>query len=330
MSDCCNEFEFTSPQGTFYMDGGIRGKDGVTFYPHVSAAGILSWTNDGGKQNPDPVNIKGEDGMSAYAAAQQAGFTGTEQEFNAYLAGIGELTEDVDDLKSAVDAVSMFEEYLPEKFEDTRFNRKVTICKNKITIEKTGSDSTTFCHYSLFGHKYLGTGSSVPTSQLTDEDFISFTPYSDAFILQRFTTFVSSNIATAYYVVTKNQETEEIKSAVLLNSNLGTSRTANMFEILPDIISNGNFGIVFTSRHNRQNITENFWIRTTMRTSLANITGNILATYKANKAYAIGDVLIVAGLLYRVTAAIANGAQLIPNTNIVKTTVADLIKLSNS
>lgn len=99
----CNEFEFTSPQGTFYMDGGIRGKDGVTFYPHVSAAGILSWTNDGGKQNPDPVNIKGADGMSAYAAAQEAGFTGTEAQFNAYLSGIGTLTEDVDELKSAVD-----------------------------------------------------------------------------------------------------------------------------------------------------------------------------------------------------------------------------------
>jgi len=102
MSDCCNEFEFSSPQGTFYMDGGIRGKDGVTFYPHVSAAGILSWTNDGGKQNPDPVNIKGADGMSAYAAAQQAGFTGTEAQFNAYLSGIGTLTEDVDNLKSAL------------------------------------------------------------------------------------------------------------------------------------------------------------------------------------------------------------------------------------
>ena len=103
MSNRCNEFEFTNPQGTFYMDGGIRGKDGVTFYPHVSAAGVLSWTNDGGKQNPDPVNIKGEDGKSAYAAALEAGFTGTEQEFNTYLSGIGELTEDVDELKSAFD-----------------------------------------------------------------------------------------------------------------------------------------------------------------------------------------------------------------------------------
>lgn len=113
MSNCCNEFEFTNPQGTFYMDGGIRGKDGVTFYPHVSAAGVLSWTNDGGKQNPDPVNIKGEDGMSAYAAAQQAGFTGTEQEFNAYLSGIGELTEDVDELKSAFNADLVSTDWAP-------------------------------------------------------------------------------------------------------------------------------------------------------------------------------------------------------------------------
>ena len=113
MSDCCNEFEFTNPQGTFYMDGGIRGKDGVTFYPHVSAAGVLSWTNDGGKQNPDPVNIKGADGMSAYAAAQQAGFTGTEQEFNAYLSGIGELTEDVSELKSAFNADLVSTDWAP-------------------------------------------------------------------------------------------------------------------------------------------------------------------------------------------------------------------------
>lgn len=102
MNDCCNEFEFIDQQNNWDMLGGIRAADGVTFYPHVSADGILSWTNDGGKQNPDPVNIKGEDGMSAYAAAQEAGFTGTEQEFNAYLSGIGELTEDVAELQSAV------------------------------------------------------------------------------------------------------------------------------------------------------------------------------------------------------------------------------------
>lgn len=36
--------------------------DGTTFIPSVSADGTLSWTNNGGLPNPDPVNIKGPQG----------------------------------------------------------------------------------------------------------------------------------------------------------------------------------------------------------------------------------------------------------------------------
>ena len=36
--------------------------DGTTFIPSVSADGTLSWTNDGGLPNPDPVNIRGPQG----------------------------------------------------------------------------------------------------------------------------------------------------------------------------------------------------------------------------------------------------------------------------
>lgn len=39
-----------------------KGADGTTFYPTVSSAGVISWTNDGDKENPDPVNIKGPQG----------------------------------------------------------------------------------------------------------------------------------------------------------------------------------------------------------------------------------------------------------------------------
>lgn len=42
--------------------GGITGANGVTFTPHLSADGTLSWTNDGGLTNPTPVNIKGAKG----------------------------------------------------------------------------------------------------------------------------------------------------------------------------------------------------------------------------------------------------------------------------
>ena len=74
---------------------------GATFTPSVSADGTLSWTNDKGLTNPEPVNIKGPqgpagadgatgatgaDGKSAYQYAQEGGYTGTETEFAAKLA----------------------------------------------------------------------------------------------------------------------------------------------------------------------------------------------------------------------------------------------------
>lgn len=52
------------PAGKDGNDGndGERGEKGTTFTPSVSEDGTLSWTNDGGLANPDPVNIKGPAG----------------------------------------------------------------------------------------------------------------------------------------------------------------------------------------------------------------------------------------------------------------------------
>ena len=41
---------------------GNPGSDGTTFTPQVSSEGVISWSNDGGKQNPESVNIKGPAG----------------------------------------------------------------------------------------------------------------------------------------------------------------------------------------------------------------------------------------------------------------------------
>ena len=71
---------------------GGSGKNGATFLPSVSEDGTLSWTNNGGLKNPDPVNLKGPkgdagaNGKSAYAYARQGGYTGTEAEFALDLA----------------------------------------------------------------------------------------------------------------------------------------------------------------------------------------------------------------------------------------------------
>ena len=44
----------------------------VTFTPSVSAEGVISWTNDGGLENPASVNIKGADGQDATFAGLTA------------------------------------------------------------------------------------------------------------------------------------------------------------------------------------------------------------------------------------------------------------------
>lgn len=46
----------TGPQGPAGANG-TNGTNGATFTPAVSAAGVISWTNDGGKQNPQSVDL---------------------------------------------------------------------------------------------------------------------------------------------------------------------------------------------------------------------------------------------------------------------------------
>lgn len=45
-------------------NSGRDGIDGVTFIPFVSSEGVISFVNDGGLPNPDPVNIKGPAGAA--------------------------------------------------------------------------------------------------------------------------------------------------------------------------------------------------------------------------------------------------------------------------
>lgn len=76
---------------------GPAGDPGAIFTPHVDSSGNLSWTNDGGLDNPTTVNIKGPtgatgaagaDGQGPYEAAVEAGYTGTEETFNTALVAI--------------------------------------------------------------------------------------------------------------------------------------------------------------------------------------------------------------------------------------------------
>lgn len=51
---------------------GVKGDNGVTFVPSVTADGTMSWTNNGGMTNPEPVNLRGpagKDGTNGKDAA---------------------------------------------------------------------------------------------------------------------------------------------------------------------------------------------------------------------------------------------------------------------
>lgn len=55
---------------------GENGTDGTTFTPSVSPEGVLSWTNDDGKENPPSQNIKGADGISPHVGDNGNWFIG--------------------------------------------------------------------------------------------------------------------------------------------------------------------------------------------------------------------------------------------------------------
>lgn len=54
---------FRGAQGIAGQDG-EKGADGVTFTPNVDESGILSFTNNGGLENPEPIDIRGDNGVT--------------------------------------------------------------------------------------------------------------------------------------------------------------------------------------------------------------------------------------------------------------------------
>ena len=61
MAECCNHFSFTDDGDSFESWQGLRGP---YYIPHLSADGVLSWTNTGSLPNPAPVDISGPPGSS--------------------------------------------------------------------------------------------------------------------------------------------------------------------------------------------------------------------------------------------------------------------------
>ena len=76
---------------------GPSGAAGTTFTPSVSEAGVISWTNDGGKDNPASVNIKGPKGDTGGTGAQGPKGDKGEAGAAAQINGVNALTIETDD-----------------------------------------------------------------------------------------------------------------------------------------------------------------------------------------------------------------------------------------
>lgn len=76
-------------------NGQLEGVPGVTFTPSVAADGTLSWTNDGGFENPAPVNIKGADGPTGPAGPNRI-TADTATDINGIFIGDGSAVGGVD------------------------------------------------------------------------------------------------------------------------------------------------------------------------------------------------------------------------------------------
>lgn len=58
---------------------GEPGANGVTFTPYIDENGWLEWSNDGGRDNPDPIKVRGEDGQDGEDGTDGVGIASIKQ-----------------------------------------------------------------------------------------------------------------------------------------------------------------------------------------------------------------------------------------------------------
>ena len=98
---------------------GPPGEKGTTFYPSISASGVLSWTNDGGQANPDPYTVKGT-GIQSVVRTGGTGAPGTRDtytitltdgsktSFQVYNGADGNIADTEAARKAAITATALF------------------------------------------------------------------------------------------------------------------------------------------------------------------------------------------------------------------------------
>lgn len=109
IGDNSNWYVWDGVQGAFVDSGkpsrGVQGETGVIFTPHLSEDGVLSWTNDGGLPNPDPVSLLGPAGGVTSFKGRSGAVVPASGDYTAEMVG-AEKANAVSEHNSATDAHS--------------------------------------------------------------------------------------------------------------------------------------------------------------------------------------------------------------------------------
>ena len=217
-------------------------------------------------------------GQSATAAAGSASAAATSETNAAASAAAAEaveqsipadyttLSNNVTQIQTDLKNFPLFPYYkeLAENFSIIQNSRKITINKNRITVENTGGTSGTYVWVSLFNNgKFLGSAGTLPTALLTLDDTVPFeNDDTDNFAkdikLRRWVKNIYSNDNSAIFAFTIDAN-NNVSSAGVLYDGKSQFRETSITQVVPAIKTNKNFGLVLLSRYANDNTTE-FWI----------------------------------------------------------------------
>lgn len=105
--------------------------NGVVFIPSVSNNGIISWTNNGGLENPTPINIKGTQGERGEQGIQ--GIPGERGSSGVYV-GSGDMPEDCN---IQIDPSGSTEDYATHQYVDGIVGNIETALDTIISIQNS-------------------------------------------------------------------------------------------------------------------------------------------------------------------------------------------------
>lgn len=292
---------------------GESGGPGAVFTPAVSAAGVITWTNDGELPNPEPVNIKGVPGDTGISpTVTVTDITGghrititdaegahsfdvmdgdvTDAPVQSVNGQIGAVVLDAADVgagtytkpSGGIPASDLAAGVIPEvPVQDVQVNG-ASVLSGGVANVPIGDLSTLGVVKAGASTQIYGSG-AIEFRAVGAGEVKAGTTYQRALTPER-------QHASAFYGLAKAAGADMSSSSNAIGTYTNAAKSA---------------------------------IQTML--GLSAIIGKVEGG-TASKAYAVGDAFLHSGALYKVTAAIASGAAIVPGTNCTQTTIIDLLK----